>query len=363
MKQVFRYLASQSFALMGLVFIGLLCVTWVLDSVELTRRLARHSQGDISLALVMAAYKLPDVGFQLLTFAVLIGAVWLLWRMSQNRELIILRASGLSVWQFLTPIMTVALCLGIARPVALNPLGSIFLRQFQVIEGRYLGAGEENARINVTQTGLWLRQPHQDGYAILNAARVDAMALRFREITLLVFNDDNVLLRRIDAPEMRFEDGAWVFPSANILTPDGGMIPLSYYQLPAWITPHDLLSSSLQAESVSFWQLPERIRIMNEAGFPTAALRMHYFSLLADPLLFLGLVLVASVISMPRSRRQAAWKLPVLTIAAALCIFFIGDVLKAFGISDLLPIPLAAFAPAALTTIAGIAGLLYTEDG
>ncbi|MFH7813317.1 LptF/LptG family permease, partial [Acetobacter lovaniensis] len=71
-------------------------------------------------------YKLPLTAQKTLPFAVLFGAMYSFWRLNRNSELVALRASGVSVWQFLLPPLGAAILLGAIKVAAINPLGMTF---------------------------------------------------------------------------------------------------------------------------------------------------------------------------------------------------------------------------------------------
>ena len=65
-----------------------------------------------------------------LPFIFLFGGVFCLLRLSESRELVVIRAAGISAWQYLTPLLLTALFLGIAIIATLDPLGSRGLQKF-----------------------------------------------------------------------------------------------------------------------------------------------------------------------------------------------------------------------------------------
>jgi lipopolysaccharide export LptBFGC system permease protein LptF len=69
----------------------------------------------------MGLLKLPDVGQIVLPFAILFAALYTFWSLVRKQELVIVRSAGLSVWQFLAPIVGVAMLAGVVHMTVLNP--------------------------------------------------------------------------------------------------------------------------------------------------------------------------------------------------------------------------------------------------
>ena len=72
------------------------------------------------------------------------------------------------------------------------------------------------------------------------------------------------------------------------------------------LTLGDLESSFSSPESVSFWRLPEYIKVMQETGFDSTPLKIHFQTLLAQPLLFMAMILLAASVSLRPQRLRGA---------------------------------------------------------
>ena len=55
----------------------------------------------------------------------LIGTIGIFLMLSRSSELVVLRAAGISVWQFMLPAMVVAFLLGIVFVLVYNPIAAV----------------------------------------------------------------------------------------------------------------------------------------------------------------------------------------------------------------------------------------------
>src|SRR5690606_11324081 len=108
-----RYLAKTYFYNMLMLLSVLLAVIYLFDTVELLRRASKYDDIPLMLVLQMGLLKLPEVGQVLFPFAVLFSAMFTFWHLTRRNELIVVRAAGFSVWQFLTPIIAVVIAVAI----------------------------------------------------------------------------------------------------------------------------------------------------------------------------------------------------------------------------------------------------------
>ena len=80
-------------------------------------------------------------------------------------------------------------------------------------------------------------------------------------------------------------------------------------------------------------------------------------------MLLCAMVLIAATFSLRLTRRGGTGLLVVGGLFAGFFLFFMTDVVLALGMSGSIPVILAAWAPAGVFTLLGLAMLLHLEDG
>ena len=121
-KQFFIGILMALSLLIGLVFL--------VDFVELLRR-ASGEDINIGIVISMAILKLPTMIQKIFPFAFLFGGIFTFARLTKTHELVVTRAAGVSVWQFLLPAMIIALICGTFVVTVFNPLSSIMASQYE----------------------------------------------------------------------------------------------------------------------------------------------------------------------------------------------------------------------------------------
>ncbi len=358
-----RYLARTYFINMLLLLLALLAVIYLFDTVELIRRASKRPDIPISLILQMGLLKLPEVGQMLFPFAVLFSAMFTFWQLTRRHELVVVRAAGFSVWQFLAPVMGVAVFVGILQITALNPVGSLLVGKFEQLESTYLNRQEN--QIAVFKEGLWLRQKttEEQGYVILHAAKIEQPGWILKKVSALYFNDDDSFKGRVDSKQATLEKGRWLFRDVIIYQPNEKEQKEDFYALPTQLTPEDIEESFASPETMSFWHLPGYIQTLEETGFDATRLRVHYQSLLSQPLMFAAMVLLAAVVSMRPPRFRGAMALFAIGIFIGFLVFFMSSFLQALGASGQIPTILAAWSPALICFLLGLGVMMTLEDG
>lgn len=356
-----RYLARIYIINTLCLFAALLAVIYLFDTVELMRRASRIADVPTVVVLQMGLLKLPEVGQLLLPFAILFGAMFTFWQLTRRHELVVVRAAGFSFWQFLAPIVAVALVAGILHVTAINPAGALLVGKFKQLEDRYLD--RQDNQIALFREGLWLRQATEEGYVILHAGKIAQPSWELKDVMALYFKAGDQFMRRVDAESARLETGQWVFSNVIVSAPDTQPVRMEAERLPTLLTIADIEESFSSAEAMSFWRLPGHIRTLEETGFDASRLKVYYQNLLSQPLLFAAMVLLAAAVSMRPPRSGGAFSFFAIGILIGFAMFFMSSFLQALGASHQLPVMLAAWAPAFISMLLGLSVMMNLEDG
>lgn len=356
-----QYLAkTYAITFFGLLGI-LLGIVYLFDTVELLRRAAKFEDVPFTLVLQMGLLKLPDIGQIVLPFAILFSALYTFWKLGRRHELVIVRSAGLSVWQFLGPIVGVAMLVGIVHMTVINPISALMIAKYKVMEVNYLKAEEKT--VSISDQGLWLRQVTDEGHVILHASKVRMPEWQLNDVMVLFFDKKDGFTRRIDSPYAALGEGKWLFQNATINASGRAPQLVAEADLPTNLTVTEIEESFSTAEETPFWTLPSYIRVMEATGFDSRKLKIHFQTLLAQPLLFAAMVILAATVSLRIARFQKTSLMLGTGVVIGFVMFFASSYLKALGVSDQIPVMLAAWFPSLIALSIGISVIMTTEDG
>lgn len=358
---LFRYVSRQFLFNLAALMTILLGLVLLLDVIELLRRTSGMPHVNFGLVLSMSMMKLPYLGERMLPMGVLFSAVYTCWKLNKTSELVIIRAAGLSAWQFLSPLLACALVAGFVSTTVINPVSSTFMSKYEQLD-RVHFRGDANLA-TVSKTGVWLRQPVDEGYALLHAATFDKDQWQLNNVTVLFFDDQDNFIRRLDGPIAFLRQGFWDIRAPLINFKSGGVQKIEFFTIPTALTAQKIEESFADPDSISFWRIPEYIHIMEMTGFPATRLHLHFHTLLAQPFLFAAMILLAATFSLRPPRMGGAAGMIVIGVGVGFCVFFLQSMLQAFGASQKIPVYLAAWSPAAISLLLGGTALLHKEDG
>lgn len=334
-------------------------IIFMLDLIELLRR-ASDKNLPFILVFKMALLKIPEVSQQLLSFAILFSSIFTFWRLTKSNELIIARAAGFSVWQFLFPVLLIAFSLGVFKFAAINPISTVFLSKFEQMENNHLKQHIDLVKFN--ETGLWLRQDNGDNkYTILHADRFNPSNWNLSSVQIFSLTDDVVTSRK-DAQSGYLKDNTWFFE--NIVTHNFETPPTQqdYFVLRTNISPKEIEDSFASPDTISFWHLSSFISSIEAIGFPTIKLKIYQQSLLSDPLLFIAMVLIAASVSLRPARKGHIFAIVTLGILLGFLVFILDNFLQAFGLTEQISPFIAAWSAPFITFTLALTTLLYLEE-
>lgn len=355
------YLARHFAFWLASVFTGVTAVVLLFDSIEMLRRSASKTEIGMAIVMQMSLFKLPHLVQQMMPFCVLFGATVAFWRLSKANEFVVARAAGISAWQILAPAIGIALLVGVVQVTIFNPIASAMLSKFEKLETRYLK--RSTSLLSVSKGGLWLRQADSGGQSVIHATRVAQSDMVLQQVIIFLFEGEDRFIGRIDAESARLRDGYWDIQKAWISAPNKSSRYVAEYRLKTDLTLNTILDSFASPQTLSFWELPSFIDTLENAGFSGQRHKLYWHSLLASPLLLAAMVLIAAIFTLRSTGRVGAAGSIAGATLSGFVLYFLSDLVYALGESSSIPTLLAAWTPAGVSTMLGIAVLFHIEDG
>ena len=355
------YLGRQFLMGIGLALVILLALVLIIDIVELLRRAEGRESAGLFEIFQMATLRLPFMAQKILPFATLFGGMYTFLHLSRSQELIVTRSAGVSVWQFLMPALFIALIVGSLAVSLFNPIASVMMSKYEQLDNKHLRG--RPSLLAVSSTGLWLRQADAQGQSVIHAASVTRQGTELDRVIVFLYRGSDQFESRIDAEHARLAAGYWLLDNAVLTRVEGHVESVAEYRLPTTMTSAQIQESFASPATMSFWALPAFIEMLEKAGFAARKHLLHWHSLLATPLLLCAMVLIAATFSLRLNRRGGIGLLTIGGVLAGFLLYFLTDLVLALGASGAIPVALAAWTPAGVSSLLGLAMLFHLEDG
>ncbi len=229
-----RYIAGKFLTGIFGTFLLLSLLIFMIDFVELLRQ-SGNNKGISALSLaVIGLYRLPAYTEFLLAFAVLSGSIFALLMLNRKSELAVMRAGGMSVWQFLRPGIMSALILGVCSFSGLQSVGGGGTRGSGTPLRRSVRSGNQPAR----HRQRLVAAPGWGGRPIRHhALAASNRGLTLTGVTVFMFDPAGNFSERIDAATADLKEGYWHIKDAWVARPGREPEKFASYLLSTYLTP------------------------------------------------------------------------------------------------------------------------------
>ncbi|HTX48618.1 MAG TPA: LptF/LptG family permease [Caulobacteraceae bacterium] len=360
-----RYVLAHTLMSLAAALAMIAAVVMLICFVELSRTYGGRSDVGFARLVELMLLQSPAIMLLLLPFVFLFGTMGAFVTLNRRSELVAMRAAGVSAWRFIFPAAAASLLLGVLDVAALNPAAAD-------LNGRF-----EDAKLLIDQGhagregpgAIWLRQGDQHTQIVIHAAQHDMSGgvVHLHQVSLfiqtLTAGGDLQFTRRIEATEARLDPGFWRLSDVREATPGAGSVRSEALSIPSTLDRRTAMEKFAARDTVGFWSLPEIIQRADNAGFSSAPYRLRYQQLLATPLLFAAMSILAAAFSLRLMRLGGVAGLAGAGVGLGFVLFFFDDLCGTLGSTEVIPTIVAAWTPPIIALLAGITLLCYTEDG
>lgn len=335
-----------------LVVFGLICLV---ESLDAGRFFWLTELGGPQLALLTIAASAARWTIKTLSVTVLLGAIIGVIDLQARRELVVIKASGFSIWRILRAPVLATLLIGLAVGVVGDSVVTSINRTHNPTPaGGYGGL--------LPSSEIWLEQGSGDDSYILMANRLDPTTATLNDVTIFV----RYALpgTRIVAASARLEGGQWHLAEALEYTALEAPRPLpAGFTLPASSTPNDLRLRYASTEDMTIFEISRTLS--SPVGDPAlrAALTTRLIKLLSLPLLLVGSLFIAFAFTAGYRRTNNYGAAVLYGIVLGFVVFVITEMADRAGSAGVLSPLLAAAGPAFVAIVIGLTVLLRKEDG
>ena len=359
------YIAGRFLRAFGIVLAVFIAILLPIDMADQLRRIG----GDQGFGAVfqLALLNLPRSLTGLMPLFVMLATLVLFLGLARTSELVVVRAAGRSALKSATSPIIAALLIGVLSLLVLNPLVAATARQYDLTLARLLG--QESRTVSVSGEGLWLRQGVESEQTVIRAAVTNGDGTHLFEASFFTFDENGLLLERMDASEAVLQAGAWTltdvrhWPIAGSNNSEADAQSHATLTLPSTLTAEQIRDSFGNPETVPIFELPGFIRQLNDAGFAALQHRTWFQMQLSSPLVLAAMVLIGAGFTMRHTRFGKTGVMVLAAILFGFGVVFIRRFAEVLGETGQLSATLVAWTPPIAAILLATGLLLHTEDG
>lgn len=359
--RIWRYVALK-FA-MGIALVYLLCLVIIMmvDIVELLRVSGKTGGVPLTSLLYVALLRVPSYAELTLPFAALAGSIGALLMLARSSELVVIRAAGVSVWQFMLPGVAVAFLIGLGANYIYSPLAAAARAKAENLQAELFG--REQSLLKTKNAGSWLRQDSVDGPSIISAGLAADRGLSLIDVSAIQFDKSHRFLEHVDAGKATLRDGFWELEDAWVSRVGQKPEHFDRYHLSTYLTPAEAGDALGSVYALSFFELPAAIALAERAGLKATRYKVQYELMKSRPVLLAAMVILAATVSLRAFRLGKIQTKVVMGLVAGFGFFIVAEASRQIGVSELTAPWVAAWVPTAVASLLSLTVLLHQEDG
>lgn len=358
------YLIKQTILSFLSVLMVICAIIMMFDMIEILRKTSGRYDVSVWFLIQYVIAKLPETVDKIIPFVVMVSTMITFWRLSKMNEFVIIRAAGVSIWGVLTPVLLAVFFIGMFWIMVINPFSSRMYELRETMSYR-LKTNNPDAFL-FSNKGLWIRESLKpDVVSVINTGAINLKedVLWLHDVSIIEIDEKMQVKRRIEAFVANLKGEELDLRDVRIYKSGQKAEIINNMKYPTKMSLQRIKDNFVDPEAISFWNLPDTIDFYQASGFSVQRYLMRYISLIALPFMLMAMVLVAGIFSLkPNQRQGGVLMMIVFGIATGFSVYFISQVISAFGINAYIPIWFAVWAPAIVVTSISVSYYLHKEE-
>ncbi len=352
-----RYFCKSFLGWFGIVIFFLGIVIGIFEGIEMLRRSMSRPEIPLVIIIEMILLKIPSLLQRLLPFVVLLSGLLCFGRMQSTKEYLAFQSIGYSVWQFVSGLSFLCFALGLLNLSIILPLTSAFSGRLSYLEETLFSRSLH--RLSVGSSGIWLKEKNNDEYTIIHADAFTENAKGLKNPIFYIFDKDNSFIKRIESTEaILLKSKEWTIQNPKI----NGKNAHKTLKFSSTFNSKQLQRSHVPPEAISFWDIPRTITMLEKAGLSVTNYQLFWHKQISKIIMFIGMLSLAVFFSFHSDRHKTQTLPIVLALTSGFIIYILSDIIYVIGLSQRLPVWVAAWSPSLITLLISIVLLIHKED-
>ena len=293
-------------------------------------------------------------------FLILLSGIWFFRKIKRSDEILAMKISGMSNFSVIMIPSILSIIIGIFFVTTLNPITSSLVKKYESIKGSYEKDQEYLAAITVN--GIWIKEKSFGKNNLIRSSKLENDHLL--NLSIYEFDENNNFVRRIEAKSANISSSNWVIKDARIISEDGTILSDNIENI-SYRSMYDIKKiKSLYSniDTVSFWNLEDEIKLLEDRGYSSREMRAKLQQSLAFPFFLLSMILLSGVFTLGIAFKENNWTYVFISIITSVLIFYFNRFSAALGKTDKLPIEMSVWMPILIIFIFSAVGLIHANQ-
>ena len=339
MKVYIKFISTVFFKSLVFVFLIMISLIFILNLLSELEFLKNENVG-LSFTLFLSLLNSPVQIFELFPFILLITIQLFFIKFFENKEIDILKYSGLKNSRILYILSILSIITGLFVVTVFYNLSSNLKNIYLEIKSKYTSDGKYLAVI--TKNGLWIKDIIDNKTLIINASTVNQNFLN--NIFITEFDENYNVIRNIKSSRANISKNEWEIIDAKVYEKNEySNNKLLYLKTNFDLKKIQSLFSNLSALNfVELYALKENYKSLN---YSTTEVDMYLLKLISYPLYLLLIALFSSVIMLNLKQIKGTTLKILIGLFFSVIIYYLNNFSYVLGSTERIPIIFSIFIP------------------
>lgn len=364
--KLINYLSKEFFKSFGVVFLVFFSLSLLINFVEeITFFKDKEIQNFTLFISYLSISKTPNTIIELFIFIILFTGIIFFVKLQKSNEINTIMLSGISkTIPILVPGL-ISFFLGVFILFVFSPISSTSLKFYE--ETKRLFSSNDNLVV-INDNGLWFKENLENGYNIIRANKI--LNNDFTKLTnVTIYNLDKSFnfIKRLDSDEIIIKNKNWMMFNTKVLNnqTDFSLKDNNYSsdtEFVSTININNLKKFFSNANTVSFWEIGDNIKVLNERGYSADELKVKLHKYLSLPIFLLAMILVSTIFTISINKEYNTLMYLFFGIIIGFIIYFFNDLSIAVGLANKLPLIMSVWSPVIIIMFLSIINLMRINE-
>jgi len=295
-------------------------------------------------------------------FIFLFSGIFFFVKFLKNNELNSIKLSGISnLLSILTPAL-LSFGMGIFIIFAITPISAEGIKFYEKYKRNYT---QNDNLIVINDSGLWFMEKNEENYKIIRADKiVDNDFSKFYNSTIYTLDADFNFLNRYDSKLVFINKKEWILENTKLLNGnDNAQVKEEKdYTLNSSIDINELKNLFTNANTISFWEILNGIKKLNDRGYSGDELKIKFHKYLSLPIYLFSMIILATVFTINIKKNYSNFIYVFFGIILGIVIYFLNDLSIALGIAGKMPLAVSVWIPIFLIIVISTINLIKINE-
>lgn len=293
-QKIFKHICISFIKSLILFHLG---VAFIIFLADFTENIRASSNIEVSKLIIVSLIKIPDFIIQVSPFILLLASFATIRTMVLRKEVDILKSFGISIWQFILPLIFVAFIWSFILITIVSP----FAVDMLVLKEKMSNNSAATQQTTIaTDNYIWIVDKHGNNSNIIATKKLESHENK-TELSPVIFLEinKNKFQGAIFANKALMEESKITFYDA-ISKYKKNFYPEKKNEIVknSFLSSDNLTNLTNEPFMIKIWDFPKVIAGLKLISFSSQAHEIYFYNLLSLPLLFIAMIIISTRFSL-----------------------------------------------------------------